>query len=157
MVINVAVDLALIPHYGITGAAIGWAAAIGVTNLVPLVQVAAVVRVHPFGPGSLTACLLTTLSFAAIPLAVRAIAGDGAAATIAAIAAGCVVLLGGLWLGRRVLHLELLPGMPGGQGRDPALAGQHAGAAVTWRAPSRRSGGTHRKSRARPAGEHTRT
>ena len=157
MVINVAVDLALIPHYGITGAAIGWAAAIAVTNLVPLAQVAAVVRVHPFGLGSLTACLLTTLSFAAIPLAVRAVAGHGAAATIGAIAAGCVVLLGGLWLGRRVLHLELLPGMPGGKGRDPALAAQHAGAAVAWRAPSRRSAGTHRKSRARPPGGHTRT
>ena len=66
--INVGVDLALIPRYGITGAAIGWAAAIAVTNLVPLAQVASVVRVHPFGRGTLAACALTTISFGLIPL-----------------------------------------------------------------------------------------
>ncbi|MDQ2876196.1 MAG: polysaccharide biosynthesis C-terminal domain-containing protein, partial [Actinomycetota bacterium] len=81
VIVNVAVDLALIPRYGITGAAIGWAAAIGATNLVPLAQVAAVIRVHPFGRGSLTAALLSTLSFGAIPLAARAIVGDSTAVT----------------------------------------------------------------------------
>ena len=78
MGINVGVDLALIPRLGITGAAIGWAAAIGITNLVPLVQVATAAKVHPFGPGTLPRCLLTTFSFAAIPLAVRALAGSAA-------------------------------------------------------------------------------
>ena len=33
LAVNVSLDLILIPRYGITGAAIGWAAAIGVTNL----------------------------------------------------------------------------------------------------------------------------
>ena len=80
MVINVGVDLILIPKVGITGAAIGWAAAIGITNLVPLVQVATAAKVHPFGRGSLAAVLLATFSFAAIPLTVRALAGNGAAA-----------------------------------------------------------------------------
>ena len=103
--VNVALDLALIPRYGITGAAIGWAAAIAVTNLVPLVQVAIVARVHPFGPGSAVACLLSALSFGAIPLAVRAAAGSerGRSCRPGAGAPG-------------------LPGMPGGHGRLAASA-----------------------------------
>ena len=108
--VNASVDLALIPRYGIIGAAIGWAAAIGVMNLVPLVQVATVIRVHPFGRGSLVACLLSLLSFGAIPLAARAIAGDSAPTTVAAVTTGCLVMLAGLWLGRNVLQLPLLPG-----------------------------------------------
>ena len=51
LAVNVAVDLVLIPRYGVTGAAIGWAAAILVSNLVPLVQLAWIVGVQPFGSG----------------------------------------------------------------------------------------------------------
>ena len=40
LVVNVGLDLLLIPRYGITGAAIGWAVAIVVTNLTPLAQLA---------------------------------------------------------------------------------------------------------------------
>jgi O-antigen/teichoic acid export membrane protein len=109
MVINVGVDLILIPRIGITGAAIGWAAAIGITNLVPLVQVASAAKVHPFGRGSLTAVLLATFSFAAIPLTVRALAGNGAPAVIASLAAGGLVMTLGLYLLRGPLQLAVLP------------------------------------------------
>jgi hypothetical protein len=108
--VNVGVDVALIPHYGITGAAIGWAAAIAVTNLLPLAQVAIAVRVHPFGAGSLTACLLTTLSFGAIPLAGRAIAGASAVVATVAVVAGLAVMGAGLWRFRDILHLVAMPG-----------------------------------------------
>jgi O-antigen/teichoic acid export membrane protein len=109
MVINVGVDLALIPRYGITGAAIGWAAAIAVTNLIPLVQVAAVAKVHPFGRGTAAACLITTVSFAVIPLAARSVAGDSAAVSIAAIVTGCAVMAAGLFWLRRPLQLSVIP------------------------------------------------
>jgi len=109
MIINVGVDLVLIPKLGITGAAVGWAAAIGVTNLVPLVQVATAAKVHPFGSGTLSAALLATFSFAAIPLAVRELAGNGAPQAIASLAAGGVVLVLGLWLLRGPLQLAVLP------------------------------------------------
>src|SRR6202044_2335295 len=46
VVVNVTLDVLLIPRYGITGAAIGWAVAIIITNLTPLAQLAA------FGPGA---------------------------------------------------------------------------------------------------------
>src|SRR5207245_1336749 len=61
--VNVCVDLALIPRYGITGAAIGWAVAIAASNLIPLAQLARIVRVHPFGTGTVLACSVCALSF----------------------------------------------------------------------------------------------
>jgi O-antigen/teichoic acid export membrane protein len=111
MCVNIGVDLLLIPRMGITGAAIGWAAAIGVSNLVPLVQVATAVRVHPFGRAMATACALTTLSFAAIPLGLRAVAGARPAASIAAVALGLAVMGLGLWRLHGTLQLSAMPGL----------------------------------------------
>jgi O-antigen/teichoic acid export membrane protein len=111
VVVNVGLDLYLIPRYGITGAAIGWAAAIVVTNLTPLAQLAVSVRLHPFGRGSLIAASLSVLSFAVIPLVARAVFGHGAVPAIAAVAAGCVVEAVGLWWFRGSLQLAALPGM----------------------------------------------
>ena len=110
VVVNVGLDVLLIPRYGITGAAIGWAAAIIVTNLVPLAQLAVSKRLHPFGRGSFIAAGLAVLSFAVIPLAVRAGFGRGAVASVSAIAAGCLVQATGLWRFRDSLRLAALPG-----------------------------------------------
>jgi O-antigen/teichoic acid export membrane protein len=121
MVINVGVDLALIPRYGITGAAIGWAAAIGVSNLIPLVQVAVAAKVHPFGRGTAAACLITTVSFAVIPLAAKSIAGDSAAISVAAIATGCAVMAAGLFWLRGPLQLSVIP-WPSGLRRFAGLS-----------------------------------
>jgi O-antigen/teichoic acid export membrane protein len=111
LVVNVGLDLLLIPRYGITGAAIGWAAAIIVTNLTPLVQLAISKRLHPFGRGSLIAAGLAAASFAAIPLVARAALGAGAAASAGAVLAGCVVEAVGLWWFRDSLRLAALPGI----------------------------------------------
>jgi O-antigen/teichoic acid export membrane protein len=107
--VNVGVDLVLIPRYGITGAAIGWAAAIVASNLVPLAQVARIVRIHPFGTATLIACALTGLSFGVLPALVRTVLGSGAGGQIVAVAAACVALGAGLWLWRRELQLSMLP------------------------------------------------
>ena len=124
--VNVAIDLVLIPRYGIAGAAIGWATAIGVTNLVPLIQVAWVVKVHPFGRGLLAATLLTTLSFGVLPLLLRAVLGTGLASSLTAITAGCVILAAGLWRFRGALQLSVMPGLSAiirrAERRRPAVA-----------------------------------
>jgi O-antigen/teichoic acid export membrane protein len=103
--VNVAVDLALIPKYGITGAAIGWAAAIAVGNIMPLIQLATVLRLHPFGRGTIVACILSFLSFGIIPFVIRTALGDGVVSLAAAVTAGCAVQAVGLWRFRRVLSL----------------------------------------------------
>ncbi len=108
--VNVGLDVLLIPRYGITGAAIGWSAAIIITNLVPLAQLAASKRLNPFGRGTFIAIGLAVVSFAVIPLAARAAFGRGAAASLSAVAAGCLVQAAGLWRFRASLRLAALPG-----------------------------------------------
>ena len=87
--VNVGLDLALIPAYGITGAAIGWSAAITLTNLLPLAQIAATQRLHPFGRGTAIAAALSAFCFGLLPLLARTLAGHAAAPSLAAIAYGC--------------------------------------------------------------------
>jgi O-antigen/teichoic acid export membrane protein len=111
VILNVGLDLLLIPRYGITGAAIGWAVAITVTNLAPLAQLAITVKLHPFGSATFAACALSLTCFGAIPLIVRAVAGDSTGASGAALAAGCLLLAAGLWLLRDTFQLPLLPGL----------------------------------------------
>jgi O-antigen/teichoic acid export membrane protein len=107
--LNVALDLLLIPRYGIAGAAIGWAVAIAATNLIPLGQLAVAARVHPFGPGTLAAAALPALTLGALPLAARAVAGNSAAVAITAVAVGFALLVAGIWRFRAVLQLKALP------------------------------------------------
>ncbi len=107
LTVNIGVDLVLIPRYGITGAAIGWAAAIVVSNLVPLAQLAWMVRVHPFGSGTLIACGLCSLSFYVLPLLVRAALGVGVAASVVALALGGAALAVGMWRCREPLRLSV--------------------------------------------------
>ncbi len=137
---NVGLDLALIPRYGITGAAIGWAVAIVITNLVPLAQVATVVKVHPFGRGTLTACALTTISFGLIPLEAHWLGGGQVWVSALGAAAGCVVLAAGLWLFRDPLQLALLPGIP----RRKPSADRDSGHAPPTSAPPAEGQGQHR-------------
>ena len=108
--VNVGLDLVLIPAYGITGAAIGWSAAIAVTNLLPLAQIAAAQRLHPFGRGTAIAAALSAFCFGLLPLAARALPGPGPATSLTAIAVGCLVMAAGLWRFRAELNLAAMPG-----------------------------------------------
>ena len=93
LTIDVVVDLILLPRIGITGAAIGWAAAILVNNLVPLSQVWWSTRLHPFGRGTLTAMLLTCTAVLVGAVPVRLLAGD---ALVPALVGGVLAVL--VWL-----------------------------------------------------------
>jgi O-antigen/teichoic acid export membrane protein len=115
VLVNVAVDVALIPRAGITGAAIGWAAALAVSNLVPLAQVAWVAGIHPFGRGPAAAMAVTAVAFGAVPLAARTALGPGLAASLAGVAAGALLAVAGLWCCRGALRLAALPGRPKAQ------------------------------------------
>jgi O-antigen/teichoic acid export membrane protein len=110
VVVNVGLDVALIPRYGITGAAIGWSAAIIITNLMPLAQVAATKRLHPFGRGTFVSAALCAFSFGVLPLAARHLIGPGAVPSLAAIGCGCVVMAAGIWHFRGDLHVAAMPG-----------------------------------------------
>ena len=109
--VNVSLDLVLIPRYHITGAAIGWAVAIIVTNLMPMAQLASSIHLQPFGRGTILAAGLSALSFCAIPLAIRSVLGGGLTGLAVGVAAGCVVQAIGLWRFSDVLQLSAMPGI----------------------------------------------
>jgi O-antigen/teichoic acid export membrane protein len=109
--VNVGADLLLIPRYGITGAAIGWAIAIAISNLMPLAQLTATFRLHPFGRATILACALMGTAFGLIPLVIRSVLGGGVIAIVAGITIGCVVAVLGLWRFREVLRLSEMPGL----------------------------------------------
>lgn len=109
--INIGVDVALIPRYGITGAAIGWAAAIVVSNAMPLAQLAKVLKLHPFGPTTYVAGALCAFCFGAIPFAIRTIAGGGTISLAAGVAVAGVAYLAGLWYLSDALRLSAMPGL----------------------------------------------
>jgi len=93
--VNVAVDLLLIPRMGITGAAVGWAAAIAVSNLVALAQIYTSKGLHPFGAGTLFAMALSLACFGGIPgAAVLAFGGGVTTLALSALAGTAAYGLG---------------------------------------------------------------
>jgi O-antigen/teichoic acid export membrane protein len=111
LVVNVALDFWLIPTHGIFGAAVAWAAAIIVSNVIPLIQLALVFRLHPVGRGSVIATVLTVVSFLGVPLAVRMLLGGGWISLGIAGILGMLVLVAGVLQFRRALKLQGMPGI----------------------------------------------
>jgi O-antigen/teichoic acid export membrane protein len=106
--VNLVLDVLLIPAYGITGAAIGWSAAILCANLLPLAQVRFALKHHPFGLATLTAMALSTLCFGVIPGEVLLIAGTGTWSLLPGLVAGALTWVVAVWLTRDVLDLTSL-------------------------------------------------
>lgn len=106
--VNLTLNVALIPSYGITGAALAWAAAILVNNLAPLIELALLMRLHPFGLAPALAAALAALSFGVLPLLVGATSGSTLGWEVAATIAGLLVYLAGLWRWRELLELKAL-------------------------------------------------
>jgi O-antigen/teichoic acid export membrane protein len=75
LLVNVVLNLALIPPLGMTGAAIAWAASIVVNNVVPLGQVWRFLGLDPFGRGFVIVAGLSTACFGGIGVVVRTILG----------------------------------------------------------------------------------
>ncbi|MGH9296997.1 MAG: lipopolysaccharide biosynthesis protein [Acidimicrobiales bacterium] len=103
--LNVGLDLLLIPRMGILGAAIGWSVAILATNLIPLFQVMALVRMHPFGRATLTAMAAAVVSIL-VPSLVARLIGLSIGAQAGVLGAGCVVYLAAIRWQAGVLQLD---------------------------------------------------
>ena len=108
---NVALNLLLIPRVGILGAALAWAVAIALNNLVPLAQLAVSMRLHPFGRSSGLAAALAAGCFGALPLAVRLVLGGGAGVAVGTAAACTCLYAALLWRWRDRLELDSLLAM----------------------------------------------
>jgi O-antigen/teichoic acid export membrane protein len=108
LVVNIVVDVLLIPPLGLLGAAIGWGAAILVNNLLPLYQVWRHMGLHPFGPATGTALGLSLGCFGLLPLAIHGAWGGGVPVALATTLVGTALFLLGVWRWRRRLELDAL-------------------------------------------------
>lgn len=105
LVVNLALNFLLIPAYGILGAAIAWAIAIGVRNVLPLVQVQ---RGLGLWPGTVASAYVAagSLMCFGLPAGAAQIAGFSTVASAVFVAFGGVVYVAGMWLLRGPLGLE---------------------------------------------------
>ena len=105
---QIGLDVLLIPRLGILGAAIGWAVSIVLANLVPLVQIAVVYGLHPFGRSTVVTTALTLSCFALVPAVGHVVVGPGWGGLAVSAACGCLLYAGALWRFRHVLELTEL-------------------------------------------------
>jgi O-antigen/teichoic acid export membrane protein len=134
LAVNVGLDLLLIPEYGVMGAAVAWAVAIALNNLLPLAQVGGLLRIHPLGRAGLTVMAAAVGCFGLLPLAARLVTDSGPVLA-AAVAAGAAGYLAVLLRARRQLQLDQLlrPRRPrrrrraGSASGRPSASGPEAG------------------------------
>ena len=106
--LTIGLDLALIPHLGALGAAIGLAAAVTANNLLPLAQVGLKLGLHPFGRGTFAAGGLALACFGVLPRVLTDALGGTPTATIVALAAAVTAYVAGALLLRGPLELHAL-------------------------------------------------
>lgn len=106
--VNLVADILLIPLYGITGAALGWAAAILCANLVPLAQVRFALKHHPFGRGTVLAMGLSAVCFGVLPGTALLLLGSGLWTLVATLVFCTGVWVAAVWRTRRTLDLTSL-------------------------------------------------
>ena len=120
VITNVALNLVLIPRYGIVGAAAALAASIFLNNFLPLIQVWKILRVHPFGRGTIASAGASLVCFGGLMLVFRLVWGPSLS-TLFVGGIGCsLVYLVLLWRLRRVLHLSAFGEALRRRGASPA-------------------------------------
>ena len=107
LVVNIVLNVLLVPPWGVTGAAVAWAVSILCTNLIPLAQSWIVLGLHPFGRGTATAVPITLVAFGGTGLAFRLVLGPTLPALVATVVVGGGLQLLLLWRRRKALDLVL--------------------------------------------------
>ncbi len=108
LVVNVALNIVLIPRLGIAGAATAWAVAIVVRNCAALTQVGRRFRFHPVSRLSLRVAGQAVVCFAAVPAASAVLLGWRAPVIAVAVAVGTLGYGVQVYRLRRQLHLDVI-------------------------------------------------
>lgn len=122
LAINIGLNLALLPHIGILGSAIAWAASIVFDNLAAVIEVWLLLHLRPFGTGYGLVVAATAGCFGVAGFTARAVLGQTLPAFLIAVALGAAAFALVAYLTRARLQLAgliaaLLPG------RSAAAAG----------------------------------
>jgi hypothetical protein len=108
LTVNVAANLALVPHFGITGAAVAWAVTIVGDSALAFGQVRWGMRIGGSLRGLALAGLLALGCFGVVGVAVRMIAGSSLPAMSVAIALSLALYLPMVWARRNSLDIPIL-------------------------------------------------
>jgi O-antigen/teichoic acid export membrane protein len=108
LAVNVALNLILIPEYGMSGAAVSWAASIVAGNLLPLFQVWRLWGLQPLGPGYGAVTLSAIGCFGLTGLIARATLGDSIPAFVMYAVVGTALYALSAWRLRDRLQLAVL-------------------------------------------------
>jgi O-antigen/teichoic acid export membrane protein len=105
LAINLTLNLLLIPHIGIDGAAVAWAVTIAFNNGGTAILVWRAARLDSLGLGASVAVAISAM-VGAVALAARLTLGAGVLSFCVAISAGALVAGIGIWRSRSVLRLD---------------------------------------------------
>jgi O-antigen/teichoic acid export membrane protein len=106
LVLNVVIDVVFIPHIGIIAAAIGWALAIAVNNVLPLWQIRSSLGFSPVSAIWARVLVAAGIGFGLLPGLTVWLSHRSILATVVALAIGSIAYLGALWLWRDALGLN---------------------------------------------------
>ncbi len=115
--VNIGVDLMLISRMGIAGAALGWALAIAVSNLVALVQIYKLKGLHPFGVETFVAMALSLACFGLVPGAALLAFGGGRTTLVLSVLPTTAAYVLGCYLLREPLAVHFFHRRPHGRNR----------------------------------------
>ncbi len=113
LVVNVGLNLLLVPRIGLNGAAIAWVASILLTNYGPYFQLRARTGLSPFSATTFAVIAGVAAAMAAPAAVVAATGPAGLAGTITALVISASLLMAGVRRFRRQLHLDDLRSAPG--------------------------------------------
>lgn len=106
LIVNIALDLVLIPRIGILGAAIGWACAIALRNLLALAQIHQLLGMWAFSRRTAWVAGLSTACFGVVPAWLHLTSADTPELVLSLMGGG-VLYLAWLWRERRSLELDV--------------------------------------------------
>jgi O-antigen/teichoic acid export membrane protein len=137
LVVQLGLDVLLLPHLGILGAAIGWAVSILISNLVPLGMLLYATGLHPVGRASVLAVAICTVAVVPVAAVARVVGGDHLVPALTATAVAVVLWTLGLWWFRDPLQIHaFFASRRRGRGRTPDPAGPNGDPAAPNGAPA---------------------
>lgn len=107
--VNISLNLILVPRIGISGAAIAWGASIVVDNVTAMIEVRWILGVATLGPGYGLVVLTTISCFGLTGVAGRIMLGETLPALVAALSVGLAAYGIALYLARDPLQLTGIP------------------------------------------------
>lgn len=105
LIVNLALNVALIPAFGLLGAALAWSAALLVRNFLPAIQVRGAYGLVAVSPATVRVALSAALAFATVPLPLRLVLGEPGAWTVGWMLPGTALYGALVWHGRDALEL----------------------------------------------------